>query len=65
MNARINDVAATEKESKIDTHFGRMMRPSKPIIVWLGLVAYLVVVAVLFRTIVPVTFVDRSQAVFF
>ena len=65
MNARINDVADTGNGSKIDSHFGRAMRLSPPIIVWLGLVAYLVVVAVLFRTIVPVTFVDRSQAVFF
>ena len=65
MNARINDLPDPGTGSKIDGHFGRAMRPSNPIIVWLGLVAYLVVVAVLFRTIVPVTFVDRSQAVFF
>src|SRR3712207_3086542 len=65
MNARISDVADTGTGSKINSHLRRAMRPSNPIIVWLGLVAYLVVVAVLFRTIVPVTFVDRSQAVFF
>jgi hypothetical protein len=65
MNSRINNVADTTKGSKIDSHFRRGMRPSNPIIVWLGLVAYLVLVAVLLKTIVPVTFVDRSQAAFF
>jgi len=65
MNSPITDVADRARGPKIDSRLGRAMRPANPIIVWLGLVAYLVVVAVLLRTIVPVTFVDRSQAGFF
>jgi hypothetical protein len=49
MNSRIDNVADTTKGSKIDSHFRRGMRPSNPIIVWLGLVAYLVLVAVLLK----------------